>query len=138
MGVSATVSSNCTVSASNVAFGSVNVISATAPTATGGIIVKCTNATAWTATASAGGGSGATATLRKMTHATDATKTLNYALFTDSGHATVWGDGSTGSGITGTGTGADDARTVYARIPAGQNAATLGSYTDTVTVTVTY
>jgi spore coat protein U-like protein len=36
------------------------------------------------------------------------------------------------------GTGSDDARTVYARIPAGQNAATLGSYSDTVTVTVTY
>jgi spore coat protein U-like protein len=138
MGVSATVNDNCTVSASSVAFGNIDVLSATAPTATGGITVKCTTGTAWTATASAGGGSGATATLRKMTHATDATKTLNYALYTDSGYVTVWGDGSTGSGITGTGTGADDARTVYAKVPTGQNTATKGSYSDSVTVTVTY
>jgi spore coat protein U-like protein len=138
MTVTATVADDCTVSASPVAFGSVSVLSATAPTANGGITVKCTVGTAWTATASAGGGSGATATVRKMSLVTDATKTLNYGLFTDSGYSSVWGDGSTGSDITGTGNGADDSRTVYARIPAGQSTTTRGSYSDSVTVTVTY
>jgi spore coat protein U-like protein len=138
MGVTATVADNCSISASSVDFSSINVLSATAPTATGGITVKCTVGTAWTATAGAGGGSGATASLRKMTLTTDPTKTLNYALYTDSGHVTIWGDGATGGSITGTGNGADDARVVYARVPTGQSTAAKGSYADSVTVTVTY
>ena len=112
MNVTANVPDNCTVTASSVAFGSVDVLSATASTATGGITVRCSSGTAWTATAGTGGGSGATATLRKMSHTTDASKTTNYALFTDAGYTRVWGDGSTGTGITGTGTGADDSRVI--------------------------
>jgi spore coat protein U-like protein len=138
MNVTATVADDCSVTATSVAFGSINVTSATAPTATGGITVRCTAGTAWTATASAGNGVGATPTLRKMRHSVDTSKTLNYSLFVDSGYVTVWGDGSTGSGITGTGIGANDTRTIYARVPTGQGGATQGSYADAVTVTVTY
>jgi spore coat protein U-like protein len=138
LGVSATVGDDCTISATSVAFGTVNVTSGSPATATGGLTVRCSAGTSWTATASAGSGSGATATLRKMTLGVDPTKTLNYALYVDSGYVSVWGDGSTGSGITGTGTGADDTRTVYARVPTGQASATRGSYSDSVTVTVTY
>lgn len=138
MGVSATVADNCTLSASSVAFGNIDVTSGSAATATGGITVKCTNGTSWSATASVGGGSGASVATRKMTHGTDATKTLNYVLYTDSGRSTVWGNGTSGSAITDTGTGSDQAKTIYASVPTGQHAATLGSYSDSVTVTVTY
>ena len=138
MNVTATVADDCSVTATSVAFGSISVIAALAPTATGGITVRCTLGTAWTATASAGGGVGATATLRKMRHSVDATKLLNYALYTDAGYVTIWGDGTTGGGLTGIGTGNNDIRTVYGRVPTGQSTATRGAYSDAVTVTVTY
>ena len=138
MGVTATVSDDCTVTATSVAFGGVNLSLPSAPTATGGITVRCTAGTPWTVTANAGSGPGATVTLRKMTLASDPTKQLNYALYTDSGYLAVWGDGATGNSITGMGTGANDTRTVYARIPTGQSSAPQGNYSDAVTVTVTY
>ena len=138
MNVTATVADDCSVTATSVAFGSVSVINAAAPTANGGITVRCTLGTAWTATASAGGGTGATATLRKMALSTDATKLLNYALYIDAAYVSVWGDGTTGTALTGTGTGNNDIRTIYGRIPTGQSTATRGAYADAVTVTVTY
>jgi spore coat protein U-like protein len=138
MNVTATVADDCSVTATSVAFGSVSVINAVAPSANGGITVRCTLGTAWTATASAGGGTGATATLRKMKLSTDATKLLNYGLFIDAAFVSVWGDGTTGTALTGIGTGNNDVRTVYGRIPTGQSGATRGAYADAVTVTVTY
>lgn len=138
MSVSATVSDNCTVSASSVAFGNVNVLSTTAATGTGGITVKCTNGTSWSATASVGNGSGASVDTRRMTHNSDSTKTLNYVLYTDAARTTLWGNGTSGTAISSVGTGSDQARTIYASVPTGQNDAALGSYSDSVTVTVTY
>ncbi len=138
MGVSATVSDNCTVSASSVAFGNVNVISTNAATGTGGITVKCTNGTSWSATASVGNGPGASVTTRRMRHDADSTKTLNYVLYTDAARTTLWGDGTSGAAISTVGTGSEQARTIYASVPTGQNDAALGSYSDSVTVTVTY
>ena len=138
MGVTATVVDDCSVTATNVAFGNVNVITAGPATATGGIVVRCTLGTPWTVTASVGSGAGATTALRRMRLATDLTKTLNYSLYTDSAYLTVWGDGATGTSIAGTGTGNTDARTIYARVPTGQTGASRGSYSDAVTVTVTY
>ncbi len=64
--------------------------------------------------------------------------TLAYQIYLDAGRATVWGDGSASSSTkSGTGTGSVQSISVYGRIP---SLATVvpGSYTDTVTVTVTY
>ena len=135
LSVTATVTSNCAVSTTAVAFGNVDVTLNANVDATGGISVTCTNGTAWTAKAAAGGGSGATITDRKMTSGANL---LNYGLYTDSARTTVWGDGTTGSAITGTGTGAVQASTIYGRVPSGQTTKPVGSYADTVTVTVTY
>jgi spore coat protein U-like protein len=135
LAVNATVTSNCAVSTTAVAFGNVDVTSNANVDAGGGVSVTCTNGTAWTAKASAGGGSGATITDRKMTSGANV---LSYALYTDSAHTTVWGDGTTGSAITGTGTGSAQANTIYGRIPSGQTTKPVGTYADTVTVTVTY
>lgn len=134
--VSATVTSNCVVSTSPIAFGDVNVTTNTDVDGTGGISVTCTNGTAWAAAADAGTGVGADLSVRKMTSGANL---LNYALFTDSGRTTVWGDGvDTSSTITGTGTGSAQASTIYGRVLSGQTAALAGSYADTVTVTLTY
>jgi spore coat protein U-like protein len=40
--------------------------------------------------------------------------------------------------VAGTGTGVVHSLTVYGQIPAGQSVTTTGSYTDTITATVTY
>ncbi|MDB5711256.1 MAG: spore Coat Protein domain protein [Sphingomonas bacterium] len=135
MGVSATVTSNCAVSTTPIAFGNIDVTTGTAVDNTGGISVTCTNGTAWAAAADAGLGVGGTITTRKMTSGSDL---LNYGLYTDSGHTTVWGDGTDGSTTTGTGTGTAQATTIYGRVLASQNAAPAGSYADTVAVTLTY
>ena len=66
---------------------------------------------------------------------------LGYQIYSDSGHSTVWGDGTNGSstvGGTGTGPGAAITETMYGVVPAGQTVLT-GSYADNpVNVTVTY
>jgi spore coat protein U-like protein len=135
LGVSAEVISNCEVSTTPVAFGNVNVVSGSNVDATGGLSVTCTTGTAWEATADAGLGTGATLASRKMA---DGAELLNYALYTNAGRTTVWGDGDVTSSFSDTGNGAAQASTIYARIPAGQTSVPVGSYADTVTVTVTY
>jgi len=135
--VSATVSASCSVSTTAVGFGDVAVLSGANDDATGGLSVTCTNGTAWSASANAGSGTGATLTDRKMTSGTNL---LSYDLYTDSGRTIIWGDGAdaTTGKISGTGTGSAQANTIYGRVPSGQNTAAVGSYADTVTVTVTY
>jgi spore coat protein U-like protein len=136
LGVSATVSANCTLSTAPVAFGAVNTIGGSNVDATGGLSVTCTNGTTWSAAAGAGSGTGATFAVRKMTAGSN---TLNYSLYADSGRTSVWGDGTTGNVLlSGTGTGSVQSVTVYGRVAAGQTAVPAGSYADTVAVTVTY
>jgi spore coat protein U-like protein len=136
LSVTATVTANCTVSTSAVAFGNVNTISGSAVDATGSISVTCTNGTAWSAAAGAGGGTGATVAARKMLSGSNL---LNYALYSDSGRTTLWGDGTlTTAAITGTGSGSAQSSTIYGRVASGQTSAPAGSYADTVAVTVTY
>lgn len=136
MSVTATVKDTCTLSTSAVAFGSIDVSGGGAHNGSGSITVKCSTGTAWKATASAGGGGSVSS--RKMTHGTDATKTLNYQLYVDEARTNAWSDSVSGNVISGTGAASDDTRTVYASILSGQSAANVGSYSDSVTVTVTY
>lgn len=136
LGVNATVTSNCTVSTNSVEFGSIDTVTGGNVDATGGITVACTNGTPWTAAASAGAGTGATAASRKMVSGSNL---LDYTLFTDSSRTSVWGDGSgTTATIGNTGTGTAQTVTIYGRVTAGQTSAPAGSYADTVSVTVTY
>lgn len=136
LSVSATVTANCTVSTSPVAFGSVDVLSGSNVDATGGVTATCTNGTAWSAAAGAGSGTGATLTSRKMSFGSNL---LNYSLYTDSGRTTVWGDGSgTTATVSNTGTGGGQNFTVYGRIASGQSSVPAGGYSDTVVVTITY
>jgi spore coat protein U-like protein len=137
MAVNATVTSNCAVTATPVAFGNVNVTVLTDVDASGTFSVTCTNGTDWTASAGVGSGAGATLAVRKMTKGTDV---LDYALYTDTERTTIWGDGvgGTTATVTGTGSGSAQSNTIYGRVPSGQTAALAGAYADSVTVTVTY
>lgn len=135
--VSATVTSNCTVTAGTVAFGNVDVTTGAAVDGTGTISVTCTSGTAWAAAADAGAGTGATLATRKMANGANL---LDYALYTDSARTSVWGDAADASTvkISGTGTGSAQASTIYGTVLANQTSLPAGAYADTVTVTVTY
>jgi spore coat protein U-like protein len=137
LGVSATVAANCTISTTALDFGSIDTLSASPVTGTGGISVTCTSGTGWTAAADAGTGTGASYAGRQMT--SGAGDVLGYNLFTTGAYAVVWGDGTSSSATVGdTGSGSAQSVTIYGRIPAGQLTVPAGSYADTVAVTVTY
>ena len=136
LGVSATVSANCTVSTTAVAFGSVDTLAGTNIDADGGISVTCTNGTSWSASAGNGTGTGATVSSRKMKSGSNL---LSYTLYTNESRTSIWGDGSSGSvQISNSGTGGAQSVAIYGRIFAGQTGVPAGSYADTVAVTITY
>jgi spore coat protein U-like protein len=121
---------SCSVSGVGIAFGSYDVFNSVDTDSTGSVTVSCHSGASYSIALSAGAGTFAS---RFMTGAAGQ---LRYNLFTDAQRLTVWGDGTSGS-TTVSGTGTGGSYTVYGRIPALQNAPA-GSYSDTITVTVTY
>lgn len=135
MAVTATVASDCTVTANPLAFGS---YAGTALNVSTTISVTCTNTTPYNVGLTQGNGSGASVTNRLMTNtATGSTQTLGYQLLSGSYNGTNWGNTSATNWVTGNGTGAAQTLTVYGVVPANQFP-TPGSYADTITVQVTY
>jgi spore coat protein U-like protein len=65
------------------------------------------------------------------------TSTVPYAMFSDPSRTVNWGN-SPIEDVDGTGTGSPVNHTVYGRVPAQAIAPEAGSYSDTVTVTITY
>ncbi|MGA3010614.1 MAG: spore coat U domain-containing protein [Terracidiphilus sp.] len=133
--VSATVVTACTVTATNMAFGTV-VPSASLATYTStqsAITVTCTSGDPYTVALTAGLGTGATETSRYMMSGT--TNKLAYALFNDSTRLTNWG--TLNGYLSESGSGTAQVWPVYGQISA-QTAPPTGSYTDTITVNVTY
>ena len=139
MPVSATVQATCSASTGPLAFG--------AYTPGGGqrtgnttINVRCTKSTGFTVALNTGATAGGTFAQRLMASGSN---TLQYNLYTTAGFASVFGDGSSSTlTIAGTGAGVSNpnAVTVFGQLPdsAANQLAVPGSYTDTVTVTVTY
>jgi spore coat protein U-like protein len=133
--VQMTITSDCQItSATNMNFGPSGVIS-TNHDATSTITVQCTNGTNYNVGLNEGAGTGATIPVRKMTGVGGAT--INYSLYTDSNRSIVWGNTPNTNTVSGTGTGAAQPYTVYGRVAA-QATPAAGTYTDTVTVTLTY
>lgn len=132
----------CTASATGVAFGTYNPFSGLNADDTGSVRISCMGgpgAAAYSIQLSRGlygAGFGS----RRMGSGGNR---LNYDLYTDPAHTTVWGDGSGGSGFVSDSLSvllAGSARNypVYGRIFARQRYAAVGAYTDTITITVTY
>jgi spore coat protein U-like protein len=133
-GVNVTIQAQCLInSASTMAFGTQGVLIANV-NQTSTIVVQCTDTTTYDIGLDAGGGSGATVTTRKLT---GGGATINYSLYTDSGHNTVWGNTVSTDTVSATGNGAAQSYTVYGRIPA-QTTPAPAAYSDTITITVTY
>jgi spore coat protein U-like protein len=128
-----TVNSTCIVSSGNIDFGPVGVLTANVD-ASSTLTVQCTNTTVYDIGLNAGTGSGASVATRKMTNGS---ATVNYSLYTDSAHTTVWGNTIGSDVVHATGNGAAQSYPVYGRVPP-QTTPAAGVYTDTITVTVTY
>jgi len=137
--VSATVQPNCTTSATALGFGNYTP-GGGALTANSTITVNCTKATGYTIWLNPGSTAGDAYTQRLMASGTNL---LQYNLYTTAGFNTVFGDGTGSTGqAAGTGTGMANAftYTVYGQLldSTYNQASTPGTYTDTITVTVTY
>lgn len=120
----------CAINAVGLNFGTYSIFDVQDTSITTDIAVTCDTDTSYQIGLSAGMGTFASRTLVNGAHL------LSYNLFVDPAHLTIWGDGSPGTAtVSGSGTSLDF--TVYGRIPARQNAF-VGSYSDTITVTITF
>jgi spore coat protein U-like protein len=131
--LSISVAAWCTISISPLGFGSVsnfNVVTDTSTT----FQSTCTNTTTYAVGLDAGIGTGATTSLRKMQ---SGPKLASYTLFRDAGRTLNWGNTAGTDTLAGTGTGSQTSQSIYARLPI-QAYPSAGSYTDTVTATITY
>jgi len=141
--VYATVITNCNISTiSGLSFATSSALTSNVD-ATGAISVQCTNTTPYSI--SLDNGTSASGSQRRMYSAATG-KYINYNLYTDSARTMGWAASTSASSCTsgsgtcalGTGTGATQAAvTVYGQVPP-QTTPALGTYTDTVVVTVTY
>jgi spore coat protein U-like protein len=132
--VQVAITASCTInSAATLNFGSQGVLAANVDQ-TSVLQVQCTNTTPYNIGLNAGAGTGATVAVRKLTSGAN---TVNYSLYSDTGRATVWGNTVGTDTVAATGSGAAQSYTVYGRITA-QTTPAPGTYTDTITVTVTY
>ncbi|MCZ8182989.1 MAG: spore coat U domain-containing protein [Beijerinckiaceae bacterium] len=134
LNLSITIQASCTVvSATAINFGSMTTIAANVDQ-TSTLTVNCSSTTPYNVGLGVGGGSGATVATRKMTSGSDV---VNYTLYRDASRTQVWGETIGTDTVTGTGTGSNQSLTIYARVPS-QAVPPPGTYTDAVTITVTY
>lgn len=133
MAVSATVEGNCSIEVDALNFGSYDPLGGDVA-ATSEIRVTCNDNLAYNVEIG-DGNTGSAAASRLMEHATNETD-LEYNLYTDSGHTTVWDESATAS--IGTGNGSAQAIPVYGLIPGGQTGVEAGAHNDVVAVTVRY
>ncbi len=129
--VTATVVATCLISGNTLAFGNYTGVQLDGTTT---LSVTCTNTTPYNVGLNAGTATGATVTTRKMVNGANL---LAYALYSDTGRTTNWGNTVSTDTVPGTGNGSAQTLTVYGRIAAAQYV-TPGSYADTITATITY
>jgi spore coat protein U-like protein len=132
--VQVTVTTSCLInSAGTLGFGSQGVLTGNVDN-TSTIQVQCTSTTPYNIGLDAGTGAGATVASRRMTAGA---ATVSYTLYRDASRTQVWGDAVGTNTVAATGTGAGQNHTVYGRVFS-QTTPAPGTYTDTITVTVTY
>ncbi len=140
--VTATVQATCSVQANPLGFGTYTPGGGTV-TSNSTISVQCTKGTGFTVALNGGTTTGGSIAQRLMVNGAN---TLQYNLYTNAALGTIFGDGTTGATVAGTGTGVGVANaqtvTVYGQLPdnpTNQAAVASGTaYSDLVTVSVTY
>lgn len=129
----ASVAKQCTVSATDIDFGTQGPLMSDA-LATSTITAKCTNTTPYQI--GLDDGSNASSGTRRMKRSS-AGNYVSYELYRDSGRTLRWGETLNVDRVGATGSATNQSFTVYGRVPA-QTTPPAGSYADTVKVTVTY
>lgn len=135
---------SCTVSATATAFGNYIPSAITATDSVGTITVNCgSNISALTANYTLALSTGGSASYAQRLLSSGG-HTLKYQLYRDLARTLVWGDGTassstvTGSVLLSVLVPVAATHTVYGRITALQTSAYAGSYSDNITVTLTY
>lgn len=131
--VTASIAAACSVAASDLTFGAYTFASNLLGTTT--INTTCTNGTTYNIGLNQGTSPGATTSTRKLVNGAN---TLNYFLYSDAGRTVNWGNNVGVDTLAATGSGVAQPSTVYASVLSGQTDAAPGSYSDTITVTVTF
>ncbi len=134
--VSATVEDSCTVANSTMNFGTLSVISGTNHDATASVSLTCTIGADYTMSLDDGSNAGA-GTQRYLNYNDGTTDhQIPYDLYSDTTRSTAWA--ASGVNPAGTATGSAETVTVYGRIPSTAANVIAGSYTDTVTVSISF
>jgi spore coat protein U-like protein len=128
----ATVLPSCTVSATNMNFGTQTYLTSNVD-ATSTITANCTSTATYTVSLS-NGNTGTGPTVRKLVNGAS---NVTYGIYSNAARSVAWGSTIGTNTVSGTGTGANQTLTAYGRVPI-QTTPTPGTYTDTVVVTVTY
>ena len=140
--VQMTINASCTVSTATLTFPPTagTSLTATAVTGTTTMQVNCTNTSPY----SIGMGQGANYSAGTNRMASSGNY-LPYGLYVDGAYTHPWTTGATNSSCTttndcylGTGNGSAQTISIYGQVPTTATAPTPGTYTDTVTMTVTY
>ena len=127
------ITAQCLVTANTLDFGTTGVLAANVDVTTT-LAVTCTNTTAYNI--GLDGGQAASVTARKMKGG-PSNELIAYSIFSNSGRTTNWGNTVGTDTVASAGTGVAQSFTLYGRVIP-QTTPTPGTYTDTVTVTVTY
>jgi spore coat protein U-like protein len=129
------LASACSLTVSSIVnFGTYDPLSTSPNSSVGQVQVTCPDSF----TVSLDQGSSGTYTQRTLV---SGPHTIGYNLFLNPSYSTVWGDGSADTGIisnSGPSCVEGCSFNVYSRIPARQLSAYVGSYTDSIMVTVNY
>jgi len=135
LAVSVTVPSTCTVTATAMRFGEYSSGQAGTGDATSTVTATCSSDAA--VTVSANIGLHGASTQRKLSNGSH---TLDYNMYTDADDTRIWGDGTGSTTMFGPATtsGRTATFTARGRIPGSQPADAGTTYTDTVTVTVSF
>ncbi len=141
--VQITITASCTINAATLDFGAsvpgTTLVSANVDAATT-VSVTCTNGSPYSIGMDNGANFSGT---RRMKQGT--TNFLSYGLYIDAGRTNAWTTAASSSACTttnscflGTGSGSAQSVNIYGRVPSTGTAPPTGTYTDTVTMTITY
>lgn len=140
LAVTASIAANCTIDASSgLAFGAYDPIVANKSAdleSNGTISVTCTNGSAVTIELNGGQNEDGAAPAAPDRRMADGANFLSYTLYSDAGRSALWATGAEVD-VDDTGTGVASNHTVYGSVAADQNVPE-GSYSDTVSATVTF
>jgi spore coat protein U-like protein len=131
--VSATVQSDCTITATDLAFGTLGLLAANVD-ATSTLTITCTSGANYQIALNPGTVSGSTIEDRKMASGTNQ---LGFQIYRNAARTQVWGQTSGMDTQGGTGTGAVSTVTVYGRVPP-QLTPPAGTYETQITATISY